>query len=184
MSNLWLGIKPGDVGFSRGEGIVGWIIRHGTTSPYAHSFIYHRLLGTSPDGTQTWETVESYGGDGVRTRVRTQAPEKVVRVWRNSKEQARILEKSSSLVGSGYGWGEIVRIAFRLIGIKLPPMKDNPKRLICSNHTLQSVLAARPSLEYFFKYAPHEIWPGEVAKTLDSIVWVESRIKERKKRFR
>lgn len=184
MSGIWLGIKPGDVGFSRGEGIVGWIIRHGTTSPYAHSFIYHTLLRTEPDGTQVWQTVESYGGDGVRTRVRTEPPAKVVRVWRNSKEQAKILEKSSSLVGSKYGWGEIFRIAFRLIGIKLPPMKDNPARLICSNHTLQSVLAARPALKFFFNYEPHEIWPGELAKTLDCIVWMQDRIKESKKRFR
>jgi hypothetical protein len=89
-----------------------------------------------------------------------------------------------SLTGKEYGWGEIIRIAFRLVGIKLPPMKDNPDKLICSNHTTQSILAARPTLKYFFKYPPHEIWPGELARTLDGIVWAQDRIKEQKKRRR
>jgi hypothetical protein len=63
-------------------------------------------------------------------------------------------------------------------------MKDNPDRLICSNHTTQSVLAARPALKYFFSYEPHEVWPGELAKTLDAIVWAQDRIHEQKKRRR
>lgn len=181
MPDPWIGIKPGDVGFSSGEGIVGWIIRKGTNSPYAHAFIYHRRIGVNDEGQTVWETVESYGGDGVRVRERTEPPEKVVRIWRHSKEQARILEKSNSLVGSGYGWGEIIRIAFRLIGIKLPPMKDDPTKLICSNHVTQCVLAARPTLAGEFKYAPHEVWPGELAMTLDRIVWTQERLKEYRK---
>jgi hypothetical protein len=147
--------------------------------------VYHKLLNTAKDGTQTWETVEAYPSvrknkDGVRVRVRTNLPTKVVRTWRTGRERETILSTSRSLVGTGYGWGEITRIAFRMIGIKFPGW-DSPKRMICSNHCTQSVLAARPGLSLFFKYKPYEIWPGELAATSDAIVWAQARISEQKK---
>jgi len=186
MKNLWFGIQPGDIGFDRGGGIVGWVIRHGTSSPYAHCFVYHKLLSTDTNGVQTWETVEAYPSiskakDGVQVRTRTNLPSKVVRVWRTRRERDSILAASRSLVGTGYGWGEILRIAFRMVGIKFPGW-DSPKRMICSNHCTQSVLAARPGLHLFFKYKPYEIWPGELATTTDALVWAQSRISEQRKR--
>jgi hypothetical protein len=184
--DFWFGIKPGDMGFDRGGGIVGWIIRHGTGSAYAHSFVYHRVISVSIDGTQTWETVEAYPSirkskDGVQKRVRTASPSKVVRVWRSSGEQEAILAHSESMVGTGYGWGEIFRIAVRMVGIKFPGW-DSPKRVICSNHCLQSALAARSSLRGFFRYKPYEIWPGELAVCLDAIMWAQDRVREHKRR--
>jgi hypothetical protein len=179
--NTWLDIQPGDIGFTKGGGLVGWIIRHGTGSAYAHSFVYHKYLGNN-----TWETIEAWPSlnkqkDGVRVRVRTEAPIKVSRLWRTRNEQAKILIHSASMVGTRYGWGEILRIALRFVGVKVRGW-ESPKRAICSNHCTASVLAARPKLRELFKYSPSMTWPGELATTSDFIDWSQSRINDRKHR--
>ena len=176
----WIDIQPGDIGFTKGGGFVGWIIRHGTGSAYAHTFVYHKYLG---DGA--WETVEAWPSlkkdqDGIRVRVRTEDPIKVVRLWRTRNEQAKILAHSSSMVGVRYGWGEIARIALRFIGIKVKGWESN-RRSICSNHCTASILAARPRMRELFKYAPSMTWPGELATTADSIIWAQDRLADRKK---
>lgn len=179
-NELWIGIQPGDIGFTKGGGIVGWIIRHGTASAYAHSFVYHRLIKLSPNGQEIWSTVEAWPSskkrlDGVQFRVRTEAPDKVVRLWRTNREQQAILEKSTSMVGTRYGWGEIARIGLRFVGIKVKGWESN-HRVICSNHCTQSALAGRGSLKEFFNYQPSDVWPGELAETADKILWVQERI--------
>jgi hypothetical protein len=178
--NPWIDIKPGDIGFTKGGGIVGWIIRHGTGSAYAHTFVYHKYLGND-----TWETVEAWPSmkknkDGVRVRVRTEAPIKVARMWRTRNEQQAILKHSASMVGTKYGWGEIFRIALRFVGIKIRGWESN-RRAICSNHCTQAVLAARPRLGKLFNYKPSMTWPGELATTLDSVEWLEARANEIKR---
>jgi len=179
--NTWIDIQPGDIGFTKGGGFVGWIIRHGTGSAYAHSFVYHKYLGNG-----AWETIEAWpsinkGKDGVRVRVRTEAPIKVSRLWRTRNEQAKILIHSASMVGTRYGWGEILRIALRFVGIKVRGW-ESPKRAICSNHCTASILAARPKLRELFKYSPSMTWPGELATTADFLDWSQSRINDRKHR--
>lgn len=174
----WIDIQPGDIGFTKGGGLVGWIIRHGTGSAYAHTFVYHKYLGKG-----RWETVEAFPSarkqkDGVRVRVRTEAPIKVVRLWRTRGEQDAILAHSTSMVGTRYGWGEIFRIALRFVGIKVRGWESD-KRAICSNHCTQSLLAARPSLEKMFKYKPSSVWPGELATTCDAISWAQARFSRR-----
>jgi hypothetical protein len=183
---MFIDIQPGDIGFDNGGGIVGWIIRHGTGSAYSHCFVYHELLSTDKSGNQTWKTVEAWpslkdGQDGIRIRLRTKSPSKVVRVWRTKNQQEKILEKSLSMVGTGYGWGEIFRISLRFIGIKIKGWESD-KRAICSNHCTQSILFARPELKPFFNYPPSSIWPGELATSSDCIVWNQDRLQERKKR--
>ena len=180
MRELLIDIKPGDIGFTKGGGFVGWIIRHGTGSAYAHVFVYVRK---NKDGS--WETIEAWPSrrdafDGTRVRLRTELPEKIVRVWRTRSEQSDIIRKSRELVGTRYGWGEILRIAARFIGVKFIPKYDSPNRAICSNVTLQAVLAARPHLKPVFRYESYQTWPGELADTLDRIVWTQDRISERK----
>ena len=179
MKSLLIDIQPGDIGFTKGGGFVGWVIRHGTGSTYAHSFVY---VSKNEDGS--WKTIEAWPSlkaaqDGTRYRTRTELPEKVVRVWRSKNEQVAIIQKSNSLVGTRYGWGEILRIMARFIGISFIPKYDSPKRAICSNVTAQAVLAARSQLKHFFKYEPYQIWPGELADVLDRISWAQERIAER-----
>jgi hypothetical protein len=179
MRELLIDIKPGDIGFTKGGGFVGWIIRHGTGSTYAHTFVY-----VSKNTDNSWNTIEAWPSmksrlDGTRFRIRTQYPEKVVRVWRTLEEQTGIIRKSRELVGTRYGWGEILRIAFKFIGVKLPAYDSN-KRAICSNVTCQAVLNARPALKSFLSYKPYQIWPGELADNLDRISWAQERIQERR----
>ena len=180
MRELLIDIAPGDIGFTQGGGLVGWIICHGTGSNYAHSFVY---VSKNKDGS--WNTIEAWPSakaalDGTRNRIRTELPLKVVRIARTRKEQAAIISKSRELVGTRYGWGEILRIVARFAGIKFIPKYDSPKRAICSNVTMQAVLAARPELKPFFRFESYQTWPGELAVTLDRVVWCQERLKERR----
>jgi hypothetical protein len=164
-------IQPGDIGFDGGVGISGWLIRTGTQSAYGHCWVYHDLIDVREDGTQVWRTVEAGPRGGVLYRTRTKHPSKVVRLWQDHLGQSDILKRSAKLVGSKYGWGEIARIVARILGIKVRRWKDNPRRVICSNHVAQAALAGRPELGFYLRYEPFEVWPGELAVTLDVFVW-------------
>jgi hypothetical protein len=186
--NIYIDIQPGDIGFTKGGGIVGWVIRHGTGSAYAHSFVYHKKITLSPSDSHTWQTVEAFPSlkkqkDGVQFRIRTEQPDKVVRICRTSQEREALLAYSAGMVGTGYGWGEIFRIALRFVGIKVKGWESN-RRAICSNHCTQSIQAARKGVDVFFSYKPSLTWPGELATTLDAITWGETRVSERLKRLR
>jgi hypothetical protein len=74
-------------------------------------------------------------------------------------------------VGRTYGWGEILRIIARFFGVKVSRWPDSPQAVICSNHVTQAALAGRPDLGFYLRYQPNEIWPGELAVTLDAFIW-------------
>lgn len=167
---IWSGIQPGDVGFDGGKGLIGLIIRLGTRSNYGHCWVYHQLLDLAEDGSEIWDTVEA-GANGVQHRIRTRQPNKVVRLWRDDLERSEILRKSERLVGHKYGWGEIVRISFRMLGLRLRRRKDNPRRVICSNHVTQCLTAGRPELVHYLRFPHFETWPGELAVAVDEFIW-------------
>jgi hypothetical protein len=127
--------------------------------------VYHSDLGNG-----LWETAEA-GPSGLLFRKRSALPTKVVRFWRSENERAGILWASEKLVGSKYDWGEIGRIAARLVGLRLRCRKDNKARVICSNHVAQVVLAIRPELTFYLRFAPYEVWPGELAMSFDAMLW-------------
>ena len=162
----WQHIQPGDVGFDRGVGISGFLIRLGTRSQYAHCWVYHKPL---PDGR--WVTVEAGPRRGVVWRIRDVSPNLVVRTWRDAAQQQAVLDRSRALVGSKYGWGEIVRICLYMVGIKLKTTRDNPNRVICSNHTAQAVLAGDPYIRSHMRYPHYAIWPGALAQDLAAWQW-------------
>lgn len=164
-------IQPGDIGFDAGVGISGLIIRLGTKSAYGHCWVYHECVGIDDEGDEIWLTVEAGPREGLVQRFRKRQPNKVVRLWQDELEQSAILRASQELVGSRYGWGEIARIVARILGIKVRRWQDNPGRVICSNHVAQAALAGRPDLGFYLRYEPFEIWPGELAVTLDAFVW-------------
>jgi hypothetical protein len=162
----WQRIEPGDVGFDPGVGLSGFLIRLGTRSQYAHCWIYHSEL---PDGR--WATVEAGPKDGVIWRIREVEPNLVIRTWRDPQQQAAILARSQEMVGSKYGWGEILRICLYMIGIKLKSSYDNEGRVICSNHVAQCVLAGDVLTRHHMRYAHYAIWPGALSEDLLSWQW-------------
>lgn len=157
-------IQPGDIGFDGGNGISGLLIRLGTRSAYGHCFVYHRDLGNG-----VWETMEA-GPSGLKLRKRKGGVNKVVRVWRDELERQRLLRVSSLLRGCKYGWGEIARIVLNLVGIKVEG-RDDPRRVICSNHVSQAIVAARPDFVLYLDYPTYAVWPGELAVCIDEFLW-------------
>lgn len=66
-----------------------------------------------------------------------------------------------------------VPLAALLVYAVLPlKTKLNSKRVICSNHVAQSVLAARPDVQLTFP--PQSIWPGRLERDLNVTVWNDS----------
>lgn len=104
-SGTWMGIQSGDVGFDQGGGLVGFLIRHFSHSPYAHCWVYHHQ-----DESLRWVTAEAYPG-GLRLRTRENANvHRVVRAWRTEDERMSILARSGALIGLGYNYRELFRI--------------------------------------------------------------------------
>lgn len=172
----WVGIQPGDIGFDGGQGLFGWIIRR-ATGTFGHVWVYHEYLGLDKKGREIWKTVEA-GPRGIKFQDRTRTPVKVVRLWKTKKQQAAILAESGACVGAKYGWGEIVRLALHTIGIRVKGWQDNPKRMICSNHTARSVVAGIKHLELTLPYPPQHIWPQRLAEWCDWVLWTQARAKE------
>jgi hypothetical protein len=175
----WTGIEPGDIGFDGGVGVSGWFIRR-STGMYGHCWVYHELIKVNANGDQVWRTVEAGPKEGVIFRTRTRRAVKVVRLWRNPHEQSRILAASEACVGAKYGWGEIARIVWHMLGIKYEGRKDNPDRMICSNHVAQSASAISKGMKYTLPYKPHQIWPQRLAEWCDWITWTRQRNADRK----
>jgi hypothetical protein len=173
----WISIQPGDIGFDGGQGFFGWVIRR-ATGVYGHTWVYHELLGMDDDGNEVWRTVEA-GPSGVKNRTRTRPPVKVVRMWRTEAQQRAILKESANCVGAKYGWGEIVRLALHTIGIRIKGWRDNPGRMICSNHVARSVTRGIRHIELTLPYAPQHIWPQRLAEWCDWVKWTQERAKER-----
>lgn len=186
-------LAPGDIAFDGGSGIVGALIRRGTTSPWAHCFVLVREL---EDGM--WQTHEAYPG-GLKERTRhTSTIGHAIRIATNANQQKQIVSRSSELVGSRYGYGELLRIVghyfwrqryvtaavtvlavaaghVQLATVALTLLAagaltlaqwDRPGAVICSNHCAQAALDAQPGLAEWMRFPPHMIWPGELHTTL------------------
>ncbi|MGQ7296196.1 hypothetical protein [Quadrisphaera sp. KR29] len=164
--------EPGDLFFSRGRGLQGWVIRRASRSTVAHCGLLVRELEPG-----TWRTHEAFGGDGpygggsgLRERVRPLdgEPLVLVRPWRTPAERDLGLLRSHQLLDQGYDWGEITRIAGHLL--HLPPLQrlgaslSRPDRLICSNHCAAVLLAGRPDV--VLPHPPDQVWPAPLLEAL------------------
>ena len=113
----WPGIEPGDFGWDEGGGIVSWLIRRFSHSPYAHCWVFHEQL-TPPEYAEdgsltapaTFRTVEAYPGK-VQWRVRdTTQVDRVMRLWRTEEQRVGFLRRSEEMVDTPYAYGEVARI--------------------------------------------------------------------------
>jgi len=165
--NAWDHIAPGDIGYDRGGGFVGWAIGVFTRTAQSHCYIY-----VEPGDGSYWWTHEARGGGPLTKCRRTQPPNKVHRIWRNRAEAQAIIAASGDLLGRGYDYREIVRICLTMLGLPVLRAKDNAGKVICSNHVAQCVQAARPDIP--LSYEPHSIWPGRLAEDLDEATWTDA----------
>lgn len=169
-------IAAGDILFTRGVGLLGTVIRHGSQSPFGHCGIFHEFLGFEyPAGSSTpvevWKTAEAFG-DGVKYRVRRLEVAPVaerheflaMKVCDDIIDVGAVLVESSRIVdtSAGYDWYEIARIAGRFAGLRVSPSWDNPDRHICSGHVSHSVAAARHAFTIRSTVPLHGRWPGHV----------------------
>jgi len=186
-------LQPGDIAFDGGAGIIGALIRRGTTSPWAHCFVLVEQVSDTE-----WTTHEAYPG-GLKERRRDSSTiGHAIRIAHTQHQRASLLATSHALVGSRYGYGELLRIvahymwrhkwvlaivaiasavtgntlaltvatALLTAGVLSLTRFDNPKAVICSNHCTQAALAARPDLADWLRFPPKMVWPGELHTTL------------------
>ena len=140
-------VAPGDVAFDRARSTYGRLVELTTREEIAHCFVYHRRLGTTPDGRTRWLVAEMSAKHGAVFTERIEEPLAVVRPWRVAAERDRLLEYSRSVVAESraYDWPEIARIAVALASGRVIPRKGS-ERTICVAHVLRSILTARPDL--------------------------------------
>ena len=160
-------VAPGDVAFDRARSAYGRLVELTTREEIAHCFVYHRRLGTTPDGGTRWLIAEMSARHGAVFTERIQDPLAVVRPWRVTAERDRLLEYSRSVVAEsrGYDWPEIARIAVALASGRVIPRKGS-ERTICVAHVLRAILAARPDLAEHLPVPGEVTWPGRLLDAL------------------
>lgn len=173
-------IEPGDVLFTRGEGLIGWQIRHGSAAYYAHCEVLHERLQRLPDGSQRWKVSSAFFKfsrlqSGLRWReriipvreVNTPTRFLVLRAWRTDTERLALLQASQELTDRNlrYGLDSIFAIGLRGLGIHWRPY-FNPNSVICSEAVMDVVCKARPDLLGELPHPPRLIWPGLARETL------------------
>lgn len=179
-------MRAGDILWTKGGGLSGFFVRHGSASPYGHCAV--AVTSAFPDPiTGEWmvmvnETFPVFPPWRPALLLRKRAVSSiaaVARMWRTEAEQALIVRTSESMVRQSlpYAWAEIAVIA--LAGV-LPhsviPNADATKAVICSNHVAACLKAARTD-DYlrFVRYPPHRMWPGGLHRDLQAWQWCDNR---------
>lgn len=178
-------IQPGDIFFTTGMGLVGSLIRRGTSSPYAHCGV---VVAKSPNNTLT--THEAFGDllHPLRPAIveRYDRPVSgsdfaaVQRLWRDEDEQEAIIRQSRLLYNlkGRYDWSEIAVMAVSnvLPHAWIPNTDPDAKALVCSHHVAWCLHSARP-LDYanYIRYAPWRMWPGGLAYDIERWSWNDAR---------
>ncbi len=156
-------IAPGDVGFVRGSSSWGEVVARITGYDVAHTVVYHRRLADGRDGRKRWLVAEMSASRGARFVVHEDEPVHVVRVWRDRREQRRLLGYSRDTVrrGAAYDWAEIGRCLADVLG-RQPYRRRLNGREICTTHALQAILYARPDLSRLFPDPDEPFSPGSL----------------------
>lgn len=183
-------IQPGDVFWTTGEGLVGALIRRGTSSPYAHCGV---VVARTENTLTTHEAfgdllhplrpaiVERYdrnpsGGDFAA----------VQRLWRDEPEQQSIINQSQMLYKQSgrYDWSEIAVMAVSnlLPHAWIPKTDPDAKALVCSHHVAWCLNFARPfAYTQYIRYLPWRMWPGGLAYDIERWMWNDERLRQASK---
>ena len=126
--------RPGDYGVVKTNGIIGRLIRIGTTSRWNHAFIYIGggvLVEARPTGV-TLNRVDQY------TAYAFNQHEDITQEQRD-----HIVDHAMAQVGKPYGFIDITVIFLRIFGLKIPNLKiwnklSKKKGFICSELVAES----------------------------------------------
>jgi hypothetical protein len=149
--------QPGDYGVQRGNSLAAWAIKIATRSKFSHAFVVVR------DGN----VVEARGSGavcrplGVRDAIYSSGAIQLSPFDRNN-----IVNAAMQLVGTPYGWLDIVSIGLLQYGIRPKCVRDRVQRtdqLICSQ--VVDLADERASVHLFADgRLPMDVSPGDLAK--------------------
>jgi uncharacterized protein YycO len=161
--------QPGDYGVQRTRGLAAWAIRVATRSKFSHAFVVVR------DGY----VVEARGSGAVcRPLGIRDAIYSTDVIELSSAERSDIVNAAMYLVGTPYGWIDIVSIGLLQYGIRPKWVRDRVQRLdqlICSQlvdlayegpaERLGGMVLLAPGVHLFADgRLPMDVTPGDLAK--------------------
>lgn len=156
-------MTPGQYGCVRTGGFLGWLIRVGTRSRYNHAFIVMdggQVVQADPKGA-SWGQLSDYQHDAVVFSQDVLSPE----------QRAAIMNKAVVLLGTPYGWTDIVRLALRCAGVQwqwLTRAADNERAMICSQ--LVSACGAAAGVDWLCgREAAAAVTPGDLAARVSQL---------------
>lgn len=150
---------PGSYGCVRTGGFYAWLIRFGTRSKFNHAFVVMRdgkIIEADPGGAR-WARIDNYGNDSKvydTGDVLTEA------------QREQIMDKAVALLGTPYGWTDIVRLSLRCLGVNwswLTKRADEERAMICSQLVAACGDAAGADWDCG-RSCPAEVTPGDLAK--------------------
>lgn len=153
-----MSISPGSYGCVRTGGWQAWLIRVGTRSKFNHAFIVmenDRIIEADPGGAR-WAQLSDYGTDS-----------KVFDTGDvlTDEQRRKVMYKAEMLLGTPYGWTDIVRLSLRCLGINwswLTKRADNEAAMICSQ--LVAACGEYAGLDWLCgRNCPAEVTPGDLA---------------------
>lgn len=148
---------PGSYCCVRTGGFYAWLIRMGTRSHFNHAFVVidgERIIEADPGGAR-WARLSDYGTDGM-----VFAPDVL-----SDEQRTALARKAEALLGTPYGWTDIVRLSLRCLGLNwswLTRKADNEAAMICSQ--LVAACGAAAGVDWLCgRSCPAEVTPGDLA---------------------
>lgn len=153
--------ERGDFGLTKGSGLAGWVIRHGTASRYGHAVV--AVTGTNSKGGVS---IVEADPDGARAR---EVPVTDY-VWSNlpltEHQRSTIVGKAVACVGLPYDWQAILGFVIRVWKAKWSTGSDDhaDDKLICSE--LVAWCYREAGIDLGQGTAPGDVSPGDLADWL------------------
>lgn len=152
---------PGSYGCVRTGGFYAWLIRVGTRSHFNHAFVVMedgRIIEADPGGAR-WARLSDYGTDSMVFNTLDVTTE---------DQRRRIMDKAVALLGTPYGWTDIVRLSLRCLGLNwswLTKRADEEKAMICSQ-LVAACGQAGGQAWLCGRSFPAEVTPGDLARRI------------------
>lgn len=151
--------KPGDYGVVKTNGIIGRLIRLGTTSRWNHAFIYIGggvIVEANPTGVALSPAIKY-------PKIAWNQHDKL-----SAKQRELIVDEAIAQVGKSYDFVDIAALLLRIFGLKLPIYKifkflSKRDSWFCSELVVHSYKVAKAPLTESPEYL---VTPGDLAERL------------------